>query len=125
YYDEPSDGRYFFAFGGSYSYRHPDEKEVQYSERPEVRLEEDGVGGVPPFVDTGVIAADEVHLAGVEATWVHGPFNLQAEYIASSVRAQNGEDLYFHGAYVYASFFLTGENRVWNREQGSFDDQLV
>ena len=130
YYDEPTEGRYLFHLGGSYSYRRPDNEAVRYAERPEVRVAEqpnpnEAAIGVPVFVDTGAIGADKVQLAGVEAAWVYGSFSLQSEYIASNVEALNGDEFYFHGGYVFASYFLTGESRQYSREIGAFDRQEV
>ena len=125
YYDEPSEGRYLVHVGGSYSFRSPDDDTVGYDETPEVRLAEqpDPNGprrGVPNFVDTGDILARDVQLGGVEAAWVNGPLSIQGEYIRSFVDPLAGDDLEFHGAYVYASYFLTGESRQYNREQGTW-----
>jgi phosphate-selective porin OprO/OprP len=127
YYDEPSEGRYLFQVGGSYSFRRPDEDTVEYDETPEVRLVEQPSPtgpriGVPNFVDTGPIDAQDAQLAGVEASWVYGPLCIQGEYIASFVDPLAGGDgLYFHGGYVYASYFLTGEHRNYNRQMGYYD----
>jgi phosphate-selective porin OprO/OprP len=73
-------------------------------------------------VDTGPIDAQDAQLAGVEASWVYGPLCIQGEYIASFVDPLAGGDgLYFHGGYVYASYFLTGEHRNYNRQMGYYD----
>jgi phosphate-selective porin OprO/OprP len=125
YYDEPSEGRYFLHFGGSYSYRRPDNEQVRYAERPEVRLQDQPnpllpAVGVPFFVDTGLIAAQDVQLAGVEAAWVYGPLSIQSEYITSFVEPLAGDELFFHGFYAYASYFLTGESRQYDRAQGTY-----
>lgn len=130
YYDEPTEGRYLLHLGGSYSYRRPDNEAVRYAERPEVRIQEQpnplaAATGVPVFVDTGTINADEVQLACLEASWVNGPLCIQSEYIGSSVDSIGGDSYWFHGAYIYASYFLTGESRQYNRELGTFDRQEV
>ncbi len=121
YYDEPSEGRYYTVLGVSGSYREPDNKTVRYQQRPEFNLREQNVGGVPNFVDTGNILTNDVQLGGVEAAWVHGPLCLQSELICSNVNAQTGGDQFFHGAYVYASYFLTGEHRTFKRSVGQYD----
>lgn len=120
YYDEPS-GRYYTILGVSGSYREPDLHQVRYAQRPEFNLREQNVGGVPNFVDTGNILTDNIQLGGVEAAWVNGPLCLQSEFICSNVNPQAGDDQFFHGAYAYVSYFLTGENRTFNRKIGQYD----
>jgi len=134
WYDEPSEGRYMLHVGGGYSYRDPDSVSpvlgngaVRYSQRPEIRMREDGQpGGVPVFVDTGTVFADDIQLYGAEAAWIYGPLSVQAEYITSIVDPTTGAgDVEFTGGYVYVSYFLTGEHRNYNRKIGSFDRQRV
>jgi phosphate-selective porin OprO/OprP len=132
YYDEPSEGRYFFEVGGSYSYRDPDnrfipgpggaeESIVRYQGRPEDNLNEDGVGSVPAFVSVSIPDAIDVQIFGVESSWNLGSLNLQSEYIGSLVdRADAATDVFFHGAYFQASYFLTGEARQWDKAIGTF-----
>lgn len=132
YYDEPTEGRYFFEVGGSYSYRDPDnrftagpgspeESIVRYQGRPEDNLNEDGVGGTPALVNVSIPDAIDVQLFGAEASWNLGSLNLQSEYICSLVdRGGADPDLFFHGAYVQASYFLTGESRQWDKKNGFF-----
>ena len=130
YYDEPSDGRYFFHVGASGSYRDPDNANqggaetsiFGYAARPEVNIREDGVGGVPAFADTGNMPdVQDVQLAGVESALIWGAWSIQGEYIGSFVDRTANPDPWFHGAYVQASYFLTGENRAYNRRTGTFD----
>lgn len=131
YFDELSGGRYFFEIGGSYSYRDPDnrfltgpggaeEAIVRYQGRPEDNLNEDGVGSVPSFVSVSVPDAIDVQLYGLEASWNLGALNLQTEYIGSWVDRRAAPSTYFHGAYVQASYFLTGESRQWDRKLATF-----
>ena len=134
YYDEPSDGRYFLHFGGAYSYCDPDHLNpggveipiVGYSGRPPVNTREDGVGGVPAFVSTGNISdANHLQLAGAEASLVWGSFNIQSEYVGSFVDRSGAADADFDSAYIFCSYFLTGEHRVYNRGLGTYDKQEV
>ena len=133
WYDEPSEGRYMLHIGGAASHRDADAVSpvlgngaVRFSNTPEIRMREDGQGSVPAFVDTGVIPANDFQLYGAEVAWVYGPLSVQAEYITSNVDpAAGGSDLEFTGGYLYASYFLTGEHRNYNRKIGSFDRQRV
>jgi phosphate-selective porin OprO/OprP len=58
---------------------------------------------------------------GAEAALVYGPFSLQGEYMYSGVDTPGGEDPSFQGAYVYASYFLTGEHRAYKTSAAAFD----
>jgi phosphate-selective porin OprO and OprP len=86
---------------------------VRYQSRPESHL-------APYVVDTGDIAADGALVVGAEAAWVNGPFSVQGEYLHSSVRENNGEVPDFNGFYALASWFLTGESRPYDRNEGKF-----
>ena len=72
-------------------------------------------------LSTGLLAMDSYYRANFELAGVYGPFSLQSEVFYVHGDAPPGffdRDLY--GAYVYGSWFLTGENRVYNRRSGSF-----
>ena len=45
---------------------------------------------------------------------------MQCEYIGALVDSFGTPDTYFHGSYVQASYFLTGESRQWDRKLGTF-----
>lgn len=134
--DEPSEGRYFWEVGGSYSYRDPDNRFavnstsgppsgaetsiVNYSARPEDNVNEDGVGRVPNLINVSILDANHVQLCGIESSLNLGSFNLQSEFICSLVDRQTTANVFYHGAYVQASYFLTGESRRWDRKSGFF-----
>ncbi len=63
-------------------------------------------GGVPLLDD-----ADSAVFMGVEASWVRGRWFAQAEYFASRINSTRGGDPTFHGGYVMAGLWLTGECR--------------
>jgi len=101
--------------GSSLSYRVPGDRDVRFRTRPSVRLFEQGVGGIPAYVDSGILEdVDDFFLAGLEAAWVHGPISLQAEWISSQVSRADRGNPYFHSGYVYGSWFLTGESRSYS-----------
>lgn len=114
YYDAESDGRYLLHVGASFSLRAIGDKEVRFRKRPENQLQAFEKRDFPVFADTGIINADQVQLLGTELAWVHGPFSVQAEYVHVRVNRLDGTDPDFWGAYVYASYFLTGENRSYS-----------
>ena len=75
------------------------------------------------FVDTqGQIDATDSNILNVEAAFVHGPFSAQAEYTNVWLNSAEGQrDLNFHGYYVFASLFLTGEHRNYQLGKAKFD----
>jgi phosphate-selective porin OprO/OprP len=75
----------------------------------------------PSFVDTGVIAARLYNLWGVEMAGILGPFSVQAEANFAEVTRFRPGELYFWGGYVFTTVFLTGDHRVYNRQQAIFD----
>ncbi|HMO66766.1 MAG TPA: porin, partial [Verrucomicrobiota bacterium] len=86
---------------------------VRYQSRPESHL-------APLVVDTGDLAADGSYAGSVEAAWVAGPLCLQAEHVHVWVQGASAPDADFGGFYLAASWFLTGESRPYDRQQGVF-----
>jgi phosphate-selective porin OprO/OprP len=103
--------------GAAYSHKFTDRDEpLRFRARP-------GIGDGDRFVDTGNLPADSVDLFGVEGALVLGPFSLQSEYVHSLVDRPpyTPGDVGNWGTYAEASYFLTGENRSYKREMGTFD----
>ena len=102
--------------GASAAYRNPDDDTVRFRARPETGLTDERL------VSTGTLTRVEDYTTeGIEAAWVHGPFSLQAEYMMNQVERSSGrDDVSFEGGYVYASWFITGESRVYSEERGVF-----
>jgi len=71
-------------------------------------------------VDTGAIAANGATVYGIEGALVQGPFSLQGEWTQAMVDAKAGSNPEFSGWYALASWFLTGENRVYKTSSASF-----
>src|SRR5207237_423084 len=88
-------------------------------------------GNQKRLVDTGLLTASSSTQVGAELLYVHGPFSLQAEYGWASANdtvvpnpGKTGPknltlgDVWFDGGYVQLSYFLTGENRRYDRRYG-------
>jgi phosphate-selective porin OprO/OprP len=120
-YDEADAGRSLVHVGAAYTYRSVDPRQLQFSSFPEARAGTPGPRGIPVFVDTGIMSAQSDQRLGAELAIVRGPLYLQAEYMCSTVDQIGGPPLFFQGAYAFASFFLTGENRTYNKRLGTFD----
>lgn len=100
-----------FGLGGTALYAA--DSVVRYRARPESHL-------APYVVDSGDLEADGSFAGGLEAAWVEGPLCVQAEYVRVWVRGAGGPDRDFGGFYVAANWFLTGESRPYDRQQGVF-----
>lgn len=121
WYDEPSDGRYLLQFGAAYEYQNTRNALQQYASTPEAILQFGDQQIIPTFVNTGQFTSRDNNLVQVEASTVLGPFSIQGEYYGVFVNQTAGPAAYLHGAYVMVSYFLTGEHRVYNRDQGIYD----
>lgn len=109
-------GEQLLHIGLGYSHQFLDEGEtsVRYRNRPEAHLTD------VRLVDTGSIDADSADLFNPEMAFVWGPFSAQGEYFWTSVDSVAGGDPTFEGAYVYGSWFITGENRSYSTSSGKF-----
>ncbi|MEC9092979.1 MAG: porin [Planctomycetota bacterium] len=91
----------------------PDVNEARFRHRPEGRSGN-------RWLDTGVIpGADNYQLLGIEKVFNFGPLQLVGEYQTMFLERDAGADCNFHGGYVYASYFLTGEHMSWSRKSGT------
>jgi phosphate-selective porin OprO/OprP len=120
-----NDGRSVLHFGVSASHRDPDNDTIRFRTRASLRSGPPGPLN-PVIADTGTFFADSQDIAGAEIAGVLGPFNFQGEYACSTVEdatvglVNNGTYM-AHGWYMQGLYFLTGENRVYNRRAGVFD----
>lgn len=77
------------------------------------------------WINTGRIpGADWYEILAFEAMYNEGPLQLVGEYQFNWMQRDNrtigtGPDLFFHGAYVYVAYFLTGEHMTYNRKRGT------
>jgi phosphate-selective porin OprO and OprP len=88
--------------------------ESNYQVRPESYL-------APVILNTNALPAVDNQLYGFETALVYGSFSAQGEVFADTIHQPNGTDVNFAGGYGYMSYFLTGENRNYNRKSGVFD----
>jgi phosphate-selective porin OprO and OprP len=72
------------------------------------------------LVDTGAIAnVDDVQTYGLEAATVQGLMHAEGEYMLSNVNTAAG-DFDFDGWYIEGGYFLTGESRPYDPEEGKW-----
>jgi phosphate-selective porin OprO/OprP len=96
--------------GFAYSYQ--DRDTIRFRARPEAHL------SPVRLVDTEELDVDAANILDFEAAAVFGPFSIQGEYIPAFV--DGAGDPTFVTYYFYASYFLTGENRVYKAKNGAF-----
>lgn len=114
--------------GGSAQYRSGEvnnangNRFLQFRSRPELRSRQPGF---PNFIDTGTFLCDHANIYGAETALVLGPLSIQGEYFFvpadQAVIGGRSGDREFHGWYIYASLFLTGEHRRYDKRLGRFD----
>ena len=125
WYDESSGGRGYFHCALSGMFAHPDGNrndratnlnEARFRTRPAAR-------SVARWLDTGRIAGAQYYeIVGLEGVFNAGPFQVVSEYQANWLQRHNsnpGPDLFFHGGYIFASYFLTGEHIPYTRDRGT------
>jgi phosphate-selective porin OprO/OprP len=115
WYDEPSVGRGLWHTGLGYVYRSAPDHIQPFAMKPEAA-----------FFTPGIIAlslpnVDNTQVVGAETAFVYGPLSLQSEFFAMTVNRTTGASNNFYGCYAFVSYFLTGENRPYNRKLGVFD----
>ena len=107
--------------GSAWSFIDPSNDRIRYLSQPEFVIGAI-VGGiplaVPPFVDTGFLAARHTELFTLELASTYGPFHAQAEAIRTRVRQPGGSALTFSGVSAQAAWILTGEHRPYNHRSG-------
>jgi phosphate-selective porin OprO/OprP len=112
--DEEGQGQQLLHLGISGNYSFSSDSTVRYRSRPESHL-------APFVVDTGDLNAQNSVILGGEIAWVQGAFSLQGEYLhAYALSLEGGREADFQGAYVAASWLVTGETRPYHRDTGTF-----
>ncbi len=108
YYDEPSNGRYLVHTGAGILHTDDQDDRVRFRARPQIR---EG----PRIIDSGVLSADSYTTGNLEMAVVWGQFTLQSEMFLSNVNMLAGDAQQVHGGYAHVSYFLTGENRIFEK----------
>lgn len=117
YYDEPSNGRYLVHLGAGALYTEDNGTGVRFRTRPQIhegpRLIDSGLlDGVS--ASSGGLKANATATGNLELAVVWGSATIQSEAFISSVNLTNG-NRNVSGAYAHLSYFLTGENRIYER----------
>jgi phosphate-selective porin OprO/OprP len=108
YYDEASNGRYLVHLGAGLLHTEDQDDRVRFRARPQIH---EG----PFLIETGNVPASNYTSANLEFAAVWGPFSLQSETFATQVNLLGDDNANVYGGYVYGSWFITGENRKYER----------
>lgn len=99
-------------------------RSVRFRARPESHLASNRFVDVREVVvgeeTSDITNVDDVVRYGLEAAVAYGPFSLQGEYIRAELNRDMGNDVNFDGFYVYGSWFVTGESRPYEADEGRF-----
>jgi len=108
YYDELSNGRYLVHTGLGVLYTEDQNDQVRFRARPQIH---EG----PRIIDSGNLLADNYTTGNAELAIVMGRVTVQSEYFLNTTDMLVGQNETFHGGYAHISYFLTGENRIYER----------
>ncbi|MFN0039378.1 MAG: OprO/OprP family phosphate-selective porin [Burkholderiales bacterium] len=115
--DRGKDGIKLAHFGISVGYQLAKDSEFLFQARPESFI-------APYLVNTGKINADKAGLVGLEALYMHGPFTLTGEMAGIHLKGENPSNN-FWGGYVSVGYFLTGEQREYDKSSGAVVGRLL
>lgn len=108
YYDEPSNGRYLIHTGAGILYTDDQDNRVRFRARPQIH---EG----PRIIDSLAIIGDSYTTGNTEFAVVWANIAFQSELFYSSVNQPGSRVATAKGAYGHLSYFLTGENRIYER----------
>jgi phosphate-selective porin len=126
YYDEPSDGRYLLHVGGDFRIVGAGGSLTNPTDQKSFSATEEALT-LNPFTNTGNVNCLSYEEYNAELAWINGPFSVSGEAtwvtlndVSTVTGATTGRTATYKGAYVQASYFLTGENRGYDREGKRF-----
>ena len=108
FYDEPSNGRYLIHTGCGILFTDDQDDRVRFRARPQIHAG-------PRIIDSGNLIAPTYTTANIEGAVVWGRVTVQSEAYLSNVNLRTGPNENAYGAYAHLSYFLTGENRIFER----------
>lgn len=108
YFDEASEGRYLVHTGIGILHTQDHDNLLRFGARPQIQRG-------PIVIDSGFLPGESHTTGNLELAVVWGPLTLQAEGFLCTPRLADGNRPVLGGAYAHLSWFLTGENRKYER----------
>lgn len=113
-------GQQMMHLGFALSSRIPDRDFVVINQQPQSPLLDLGDSSASPFVPTIRIPARFQQLFNAQWALVNGSFSAQAEWYGSLIDQIGGQTVFYNGSYFNLSYFLTGEHRTYQKQNGVF-----
>ncbi len=124
--DEASEAPWLWHVGGAASQRSAKDDMVTFNQGPQSSLLESNTDNpLTPFVPNLRIPATQNQLFNVQTALLLGPLSFQAEWTGTRIDQIGGGPVFLQGAYVMASYFVTGEHRGYDRKTGTFTHPRV
>lgn len=117
WYDEATNGRGLLHLGLAGNYGKAWANQYPLAKGPDTRPADSHLSLPYNYTMTNVDYFEEV---GAEMAWVYGPFSVQSEFAGAYATKTNGTNSPINSFYIQTSYFLTGENRVYDRTMGSW-----
>lgn len=120
WYNAESNGRRFMHVGAAFIQQFSHNDVVVIGQGPQTNLLPNSDNPSSPFVPTIMVPANQSQLYNVEWAVVLGSLSFQAEWSATHIDQIGGGPVFIQGCYLFASLFLTGENRSYLTKDGCF-----
>jgi phosphate-selective porin OprO/OprP len=118
------DGCQLLHVGADWAYFNPSNGVITFRNQPEFAGPFAGplgnLASVPFFVDTGALPAEDANLLNAEVGYGLGSWYVQSELRYALVNLAGAGTAALPGLYVQTGYFLTGERRPYDRQNGVF-----
>jgi phosphate-selective porin OprO/OprP len=111
--------------GGAFSQRHPKDDVVTFNQGPRNTLLQFFDDPLIPFMPNVQIPASQNQLYNIEWAAALGSLWLQAEWSGTHIDQIGGGPVLLSGAYIFATYLLTGEHHEYLPKRGTFDGVKV
>lgn len=98
--------------GIGWRYSDATDGKLSYKAKPEVNT-------APSFLNTGSLSANSANTLMLEGIKVNGPVSFIAEYMANFLHGSNSNNQTLNYWQIGGSWFITGENRKYNHNNGN------
>lgn len=115
-----NDGEQLMHVGLVVSERVADFGVITVSQKPASTLIDLSDSTTSAFVPTIKVPANFQQLINAQWACVNGSFWADAEWYGTVIDQRDGPPIFYHGSYIDAGYFLTGERRQYQKQYGVF-----